>query len=277
LEQLVGAVFFTLLGNNGFFKIWGKLGKDFRQFETNIKQIWQKKMGKFLAWLFSIISTGILGLIIFFVVLFFSIFKPLLLWLYPSIVGIFQPLTKEGKEKTFQDYYWRSLPMDNTADDLLMGTEFTEIWVPLKYTEQSMNLLNDLFKEKGFKATDYFSTELYAGYPGSSWLSPSYTDGEDEYKYGTFRIDVFWYINNEGRPNAKGGFYQQFWDLFRDNNIPFRLHWGKFIPDYDFKEWADYYKSQLPKFADFLSLREKRDPKNIFLTKYWKLRLLGEK
>lgn len=275
LEQLVGAVFFTLLGNKGFFKTLGKLGKDFRQFKTNIKQIWQKKMGKFLAWLFSIISTGILGLIIFFVVLFFSIFKPLLLWLYPSIVGIFQPLTKEGKEKTFQDYYWRSLPMDNTADDILIGTEFTEIFIPLQYTERAMQLLNELYVKEGYSATSFYSTELYAGHKSKSWMNPAYEEGE--YSNGTFRIDIFWYINNEGNPAGRDGYFKQFWDLFMNNKIPFRLHWGKFIPDYDYKEWANYYKSQFPRWDDFLDLRKERDPKNIFLTKYWKLRLLGEK
>ena len=89
-------------------------------------------------------------------------------------------------------------------------------------------------------------------------------------------MDVFWYINNEGRPNVKGGFYQQFWDLFKDNGVPFRLHWGKFVPDYDFKSWADYYRTNLPKFDDFMKLHEKRDPHNIFYTKYWKLRFTGD-
>ena len=151
LEQLVGAAIYTLLGNKGFFKTWGKLRKDFKQFKANIKQMWQKKMGKFLSWLLSTISTGILRFILFFVVLFFNIFKPLLRWLYPTIVGIFQPLTKKGKQITFQDYYWRSLPMDNTADDLLLGTEFTELWVPLQYTEKCMSLLNDMFKGRVVK------------------------------------------------------------------------------------------------------------------------------
>jgi D-arabinono-1,4-lactone oxidase len=276
LEQLAGATFFTLLGNKGFFKTWGKLQRDFRQFKKNLIKMWQKKMPKWLAWLLATISTGVLRFILFFVVLFFSIFKPLLMKLYPTIVNIFQPLTKPGKEVKFTDYYWRSLPMDNTADDVLMGTEFTEIWIPLQYTEKSMQLLKQMFDEGGFAATNYFSTELYAGFKSSSWLSPSYTDGNDEYKDGTFRVDVFWYINNEGQPNVQGGFYEQFWNLFKDNDIPFRLHWGKFVPDYDFKFWADYYRKNLPKFEDFMKLREKRDPNNIFFTKYWKLRFTGE-
>ena len=45
-------------------------------------------------------------------------------------------MTGKGKPTLFDDYYWRSLPMDNTADDILLGTEFTEIWVPLQYTQR---------------------------------------------------------------------------------------------------------------------------------------------
>jgi hypothetical protein len=41
---------------------------------------------------------------------------------------------------------------------------------------------------------------------------------------------VAWYINNEGTPAAKDGFYSQFWELFHSNEVPFRLHWGKFLP-----------------------------------------------
>ena len=62
--------------------------------------------------------------------------------------------------------------MDNTADDVLMGTEFTEIWIPLQYTQESMNQLNKMFKDGGFEATGYFATELYGGFKTSSWLSP---------------------------------------------------------------------------------------------------------
>jgi D-arabinono-1,4-lactone oxidase len=86
---------------------------------------------------------------------------------------------------------------------------------------------------------------------------------------------LIWYINNEDDPAIKGGYYTQFWELLRENDIPFRLHWGKYLPEYDYKGWVDYFKSQYPKWDDFLNLREARDPKNIFLTKYWKRHLYG--
>ncbi len=274
LEQLGGAILFTLLGNKGFFTIWGKLHKDFRRFRLFTKSLWQVKFGKFFGWLLSALLTLIIEILSIIPVLILSIFRFLLKSLLPLVIKSLQPLTKNGKAAVFMDYYWRSLPMDNAADDILIGTEFTEIFIPLKYTEQVMQLLNEHYVNKGFSATSFYSTELYAGYKSKSWMNPGY--GEGEYSNGTFRVDIFWYINNAGNPAGRDGYFKQFWDLFRNNNIPFRLHWGKFIPDYDFKEWTDYYRSQFPRWDDFLDLRKERDPKNIFLTNYWKLRLYGE-
>jgi hypothetical protein len=74
-------------------------------------------------------------------------------------------------------------------------------------------------------------------------------------------------------PNTRDGFFQQFWDLFRDNGIPFRLHWGKYLPDFDHAEWAAYFRSQLPRWDEFLALRSRLDPDNIFLTDYWRVHL----
>ena len=65
-------------------------------------------------------------------------------------------------------------------------------------------------------------------------------------------------------------------DLLLTKNVPFRFHWGKFVPYYDFPTWAAYYKANLPKFQDFLDLRTQRDPDNVFFTTYWQQTLLGE-
>jgi D-arabinono-1,4-lactone oxidase len=132
-----------------------------------------------------------------------------------------------------------------------------------------MRLLKELFDKGGFGAQGYYSTELYAGIKSNFWLSPAY--GGD-----VFRVDVFWYINNEGNPAAKDGFYSQFWKLFRDNDVPFRLHWGKFFPEYDYAEWAAYLRSQYPRWDDFMKLCTERDPRNIFLSSYWRRHLFGE-
>ena len=73
-----------------------------------------------------------------------------------------------------------------------------------------------------------------------------------------------------GRPGRD--FFPGLWDLLRENDIPFRLHWGKFQPVYarGDRDWVDFFRAQYPRWDDFLALRAERDPNNIFLTDYWR-------
>lgn len=269
VEQMFGAILFTLLGNLNPFRVWGKLQRDYAQFFHNVSELWGRKVGKLLGAIGAALVTAVIYVIGFLLVLIFGIFRFLLLWIYPLVVDVLQPLTKQGKALLFMDYMWRSLPMDNAADDILLGTEFTEIWIPIEYTEKVMNLMKVQFAAKGTDASGYYSTELYAGYKSDFWMSPSYGGN-------MFRVDPFWYINNAGIPDGKDGFFGKFWELFRANNIPFRLHWGKFLPNYDHKAWADFLRSQYPRWDDFMALRAERDPDGIFFTDYWRLHLTGQ-
>jgi D-arabinono-1,4-lactone oxidase len=103
-------------------------------------------------------------------------------------------------------------------------------------------------------------------------LNPAYTDGsaEDEWKDGAFRIDIYWFARNAGDPAQT--FYPQFWNLLRDKCIPYRLHWGKFLPDGDTAAFAAV-KAQYPKWDDFLDQRAAADPDGTFLNEYWRTHL----
>lgn len=272
IEQLLGAIFYVLLGNRGFATAVPKLFRSYGRFFDCVVTMWAGTPGAALL-------AGVVTLLIFAIMLIptliFLLFPALLEALFPHALGLFQPMSRNGVPTLFEDYYWRSLCMDNTADDILMGTEFTEIWVPIQHTERCMNLLNAMFVDKGAVATGYYSTEIYGSPPSAGWLSPSYSDGADEYKDGVVRFDVFWYRANDGEPNQKGGFFEQYWNLFRDAGLPFRFHWGKFVPAYDFPYWAEHYRTSLPRFDDFLALRAARDPHGIFFTQYWRERFTG--
>ena len=266
VEQLGASMLFTMLGNSKFGVVWHKLKPSFEEFRHLTELSWGGGwFAKFIAFIITLILKGI-G---FFLTLFFMTFTGLLHKLYPVVVDILQPLTKKGEAQLFMDYTYSSLPMDNGANDVMMGTEFTEIWIPLSDTQRAMVLLDKLFKQDKFKATGYYSTELYAGKKSSYWLSPAY-------ERDVFRIDFFWFSNNEGNPASKEGFFSQFWEALKAENIPFRLHWAKFLPEYDYAEWAEYLRLQYPRWDDFMELRTKRDPKNIFLTNYWSLHLFGK-
>ncbi|UQA57364.1 D-arabinono-1,4-lactone oxidase [Polyangium aurulentum] len=161
----------------------------------------------------------------------------------------------------FQDYAWKGLPMDNGMDDVLMPTLFTEIWIPLSRTREVMTTLRDFFERGGLDATGTYSFELYAAKASPFWLSASY--GEP-----VFRVDVFWFGYNAGDPTKD--FYPKFWDLLAP--FGFKLHWGKYLPNdpAPLKSWAKYLSQQFAHWNDFLAQRARLDPKNIFLTSYWR-------
>lgn len=201
----------------------------------------------------------------------------------PKLVNLFIALDadKKGPEKgrpqAFQDWGWHGLPMDNQANDVLMPTEFTEAWVPLARTGQTMKLLREWFAAPSDDAealarTGTYAWEFYATTPARFWLNPAHSDGEDEWRDGVFRVDPYWFAENAADPVE--GFYAGLWSLLREAEVPFRLHWGKFQPRYPEgdRTWVDFFRAQYPRWDDFLALRAERDPNNIFLTDYWRER-----
>ena len=272
-EMFLGSIVFSIFGNTNPFRIigliWDRVGFYLENLGEVLRQSDKGALGRFFTFFLGVLTgliIGALGSALGFV-------NGLVRMLFPKLLPIFNPITKPGEETKFSDWYWRSLCMDNTVRDNLLATEFTEIWVPIGRAQAVMNRYQEMFEEGGYEATGYFSTEVYGGPPTSGWMHPGYTDGSDEYKDGTVRIDVYWYRDNKGVPNQDEGFLEQYWEVLREAGIPFRLHWGKFIPRYDFEDWAAHYQANLPKFDDFMKLREKCDPDGIFYTDYWKTRL----
>jgi hypothetical protein len=196
----------------------------------------------------------------------------------PKLIAAFIPLDadeKDGGPQRFTDYGWSGLPMDNQADDELVPTEFTETWVPLPRTREVVQLLHTYFTEprddeEALRRTGTYAWELYSAMPTPFWLSPAHTSGDDEWKDGAFRVDPYWFADNAENPTET--FFAGLWQLLRENDVPFRLHWGKFQPVYarGDRDWVDFFRAQYPRWDDFLRLRAERDPNNIFLTGYWR-------
>ena len=274
-SQLTASIIYVLIGNTSLSRIFGFFGRNLRQFHGNLSAMWGKALPG-AGQLGAAAVTVVLGALIYLVGGILGLLRGSMRRLFPALLPGFAPLAKPAP---FTDWYWRSLCMDNTADDVLLATEFIEIWVPIQYTQQVMTLFQAMFDAKGSAATGFYAQEIYAAAPSTAWLNPSYSNGSDAYKDGVSRFDVYWYRDNEGAPNLIHGFFEQYWDLLRDrpDPIPFRFHWGKFIPFYDFPGWAKYYADNLPRFGDFLALRAQRDPANVFFTEYWQLRLLGKR
>jgi hypothetical protein len=203
---------------------------------------------------------------------------------FPRLMRMFIALDADkdgdakGQPQRFSDWGWQGLPMDNAASDILVPTEFTEAWIPLGRTQQTMALLHAHFAEpdddaEAYRRTGTYVWELYSAMPSRFWLSPAYTAGDDEWSEGAFRVDPYWFADSAGDPAET--FFPGLWKLLRDNDVPFRLHWGKFQPACarGDRTWVDHFRAQYPRWDDFLRLRAERDPGNIFLTDYWRDRL----
>lgn len=194
------------------------------------------------------------------------IYEPFLL---PFVINLFvqndDRKSPPGAQQ-FQDSWWRGLPMDNQMDDRLMPVLFTELWIPIEKTTEVMNALNVFYDKGGYKATGFFSNEIYGTKKSRFWMSPAY-------QRDVVRVDIFYFGKEDVSPYD---FYGQYWDLLKPYS--FRAHWAKYQPGKPtdkqaLKDWMEYFRAQNPKWDDFMKLREKYDPAQIFVNKYWRTRL----
>jgi hypothetical protein len=193
-------------------------------------------------------------------------------------LDVHKPGIRRDEPQSFHDWGWEGLPMDNQASDVLLASRFTELWVPLPRSVQLITVLRDYFAEPArtldsYHRTGLYAYELYAAPASAGWLHPGHSDGSDEWRDGSLRLDVYWFSDNAEDPLQR--FFPQFWELLRDHDIPFRLHWGKEQPASTpaDRSWVELISSRYPRWGDFLKLRAELDPDEVFLTDYWRDRL----
>ena len=204
--------------------------------------------------------------------------------LVPAVLDFVLPLDRDkggmrhDEPQAFRDWGWHGLPMDNQASDVLLASAFSELWVPLARAAQVMGVLRAFFAapvsaRDAYRRSGLFAYEIYGAPAAAGWLHPGHSDGADEWRDGAVRFDVYWFSDNQEDPMRR--FFPQFWELLRDHEIPFRLHWGKQLPaaaPHD-RAWVDLLRSRYPRWDDFLALRAQLDPDEVFLTDYWRDRL----
>ena len=178
-----------------------------------------------------------------------ALLKPL----YILVINVFMASGAKGPQK-FWDSWWQGIPMDNQIDFKLLPIEFTEMWFPLEKTTEVTNRLREFFQNNDLLVTGTFAVEIYPAPADNFWLSPGF-------QQESMRIDLFWIEENKGDPATD--FCPQYWELLKDLN--FRLHWGKYIIDD-----PDYLKSQYPRWDEFMNLRARLDPNQVFVTNYWR-------
>lgn len=187
-------------------------------------------------------------------------------FLYPKMLDLFFPLSERRTHpvQIFWDKWSGSLEVDEQEfSDKLFNMVYTEIWVDIKHTQKLIKTLQSHYKVGGLKATWFYCVEILGAKKSEFWMSPGY--GRN-----SIRVSIMWWTTN-AKPAME--YYQQFWDLLKRKGIPFRLHWGKYLPPPTSAENPKYLLAQYPKWENFNSLRKQMDPDDIFLTSYWKAQL----
>jgi D-arabinono-1,4-lactone oxidase len=282
LEELAFSFILTVIGNlDDLSVVPRKLAPDLAQLREAVEQVLVPRVGKdvgeLLAKLASAIAGGAGTVALEVVKLLAGPLRQNLPAIFADVLGVAVALDGAKGPQKFQDWAWHGLPMDNQANDVLVPTEFTEAWLPVRHAARAMSLLQAYFDaapddHQALARTGTYAWELYGAKPTPLWLACSHTSGSDEWSDGVLRIDLYWFASNPGDPAEV--FYPQFWNLLRDNGIPFRLHWAKFQPVYapGDRTWIDFFRATFPRWDDFLALRRQKDPNNIFLNDYWRAR-----
>jgi hypothetical protein len=178
------------------------------------------------------------------------------------IVRLINPI---GPPRKFCDHWYIALPNDDQAlIDTAIRVQFTEIWIDVARIPETMSALQALF-ERDPLAAGNFGVEIYCAKASPFWMSQSY--GRD-----VVRVDPYWW-----EYNPKGNlqdFFTKYWNVLL--TIPTaRLHWGKHFPAVgtkfgDITIGPDYVAKAFPKFGQWLALRARYDPEQVFVTSYWR-------
>ena len=171
----------------------------------------------------------------------------------------FVELTKEPTP--YRDNWEQLLPTENDVPvDGKMRTSFTEIWFPVEQTTRLMDELNAIYADPRIALGNY-AVEIYGAAASPFWLSPAY--GRN-----VVRFDPLWWTQNKDNP---ADFFQNFFNKLLD--IPgARLHWGKYLPpiEENGKFNLDFLRKCYPQMDAWLKIRDEMDPRQVFLTDYWR-------
>jgi len=187
-------------------------------------------------------------------------------YIYPVLTNMYFPCNTPDKNppNIFWDNWLDSLPMDKFEySNNLFNLTYSEMWIPAGKAQDAVNILQQHYIDTGYTGTGFYTVEILAAKKSNFWLSPAYNTD-------VVRINILFFKNSAEKAMD---YYGQFWQLLQQNNISFRPHWGKKLPLPNSSTGPAYLQSQYPKWSNFMALRKKMDPQNVFLNTYWKEQL----
>lgn len=162
----------------------------------------------------------------------------------------------------FHDAWLRAIPIDNAISDVLLPTEFTDLFIDAGKTAELMTRLAAYWaQDKGLDRVGPWGTEIYATKASPFWMSPTH-------RRDAIRLDLMWFKTGQTKP--EDSFYPQYWRLLEDLDL--RFHWGKHLSPARSATGAAYRRrTQDPEVWDrFMAVRARMDPQQRFVTSYWR-------
>lgn len=175
-----------------------------------------------------------------------------------ALRAVYNGFLPAGRPKPFRDAWWRLIPMDDELDERFFPSIYTELWFPAQAQSELLSRLRTHFAAAGFSASGGYTFEIYPAKNSPLWMSPGY--GRD-----SIRLNICWMEGTPGDPRRT--FFPQFWSLLAD--LDYRLHWGKHLFAEPAKTSA-LLRASYPRSEDFLELRSRMDPDDVFLSPYWR-------
>lgn len=179
-----------------------------------------------------------------------------------KILNIFIPL---GVSVTFSDIWSNIIPMDNGIQDTLLPSAFAEFWFDVDKAADAVNTLRALNESDSGTIGNFF-TEFYSAKRSPFWLSPSYTGDK-------FRIDVTFFqydteLGSVTKRSDPADFFRPYFEYFDKHGPEYRCHLGKYVtPDFGNLKRL---RSSYPKYDEWIQIRAKLDPRQVFATPYWR-------
>lgn len=182
-------------------------------------------------------------------------------YLYPLLINMYFPKNSASHPpQEFWDHWLGSLPMDSFEfSNKLMNLDYTELWFPIEMTQEVVSILQAYYDKNGASATGFYTLEVLASKKSPFWMSPGHNQD-------SIRLNFMYFATDAPSPDD---FYYQFYDMFKKKGLPFRMHWGKYLPDSNLSQWSGYLQSQYSEYDKFAALRKKMDPNDLFVTSYW--------
>src|SRR5215204_1783334 len=78
------------------------------------------------------------------------------------------------------------------------------------------------------------------------------------------RSTCFWFAKNRG--DLTTDFFPGIWQRLKPHG--YRMHWGKLLSGD-----VAYLRRQYPRWDDFMTLRARMDPRQLFVSEYWRTQL----